>query len=138
MHTTSKHVFLQICKSRKISCFFAEAKNKKGFFWGSNPQPWAQTLNFVFRFFEYSRYTYCAIESLFINSLVNTNNCMSYRCKTPILWSSSFLLVQSRPVAFKAIIICVLELSRKQHRPRREKTCLLGFRQSEIKTSLFG
>ena len=33
---------------------------------------------------------------------------------------------------FETIIICVLELSSKQHRPRREKTCLLGFQQSEF------
>ena len=30
-----------------------------------------------------------------------------------------------------ALEVFVLELSSKQHRPRREKTCLLGFRQSE-------
>ena len=32
-----------------------------------------------------------------------------------------------------ALVICVLELSSKQHRPRREKICLLGFRHSEFK-----
>ena len=31
-----------------------------------------------------------------------------------------------------ALVICVLELSNKQHRPRREKTCLLGIQQSEF------
>ena len=31
-----------------------------------------------------------------------------------------------------ALVICVLELSSKQHWPRREKTCLLGFQQSEF------
>ena len=30
---------------------------------------------------------------------------MAQRCNTPILWSSSLLLVQSRPDAFKAIIV---------------------------------
>ena len=30
-----------------------------------------------------------------------------------------------------ALEVFVLELSSKQHRPRREKTCLLGFLQSE-------
>ena len=30
-----------------------------------------------------------------------------------------------------ALEVFVLELSSKQYRPRREKTCLLGFRQSE-------
>ena len=39
-------------------------KNNKRFYWGSNTQPWAQALNFVFRLFEYNRYTNCAIESL--------------------------------------------------------------------------
>ena len=33
-------------------------------------------------------------------------------------------------------MIFVLELSSKQHRPRREKTCLLGVQQSESQTSL--
>ena len=30
---------------------------------------------------------------------------MALRCNTPILWSSSLLSVQSRPDAFKAIIL---------------------------------
>ena len=33
---------------------------------------------------------------------------MAQRCNTPILWSSSLLLVQSRPDAFKAIIVGIL------------------------------
>ena len=42
--------------------------------------------------------------------------------------SSLYMFLISLSVALE---VFVLELSRKQHRPRREKTCLLGFRQSE-------
>ena len=36
-----------------------------------------------------------------------------------------------------ALDVFVLVLSSKQHRPRREKTCLLGFRESKSQTSPF-
>ena len=41
------------------------------------------------------------------SSLVKTNNCMAKCCYTPILWSSSLLLVLSRPDAFKATIVMI-------------------------------
>ena len=61
-------------------------------------------------------------------------------CVTPVNISDEKL----PPYFFKyilsvALVVFILELSSKEHkymRPRREKTCLLGFRQSESQTSL--
>ena len=64
VHNTSKHAFFCKHVNRKKNPASLR-KQKKKFYWGSNPQPWAQTLNFVFEIFEYNRYTYCAIEFIY-------------------------------------------------------------------------
>ena len=58
VHNASKHAFF--CKHvnrEKFPASLRKQKIKKSF-------TGARTLNFVFIFFEYNRYTYCAIESL--------------------------------------------------------------------------
>ena len=54
--------FLQTCKSQKFPAPYRNPKKKKGF-------TGARTLNIVIELFEYSRYAYCAIESLVKNHL---------------------------------------------------------------------
>ena len=54
---------------------------------------------------------------------------------TPVNIYDDSLLIIFLILLSVALVICVLELSSKQHRPRREKTCLLGFQQSEFLTA---
>ena len=50
---------------------------------------------------------------------------------------NSLLVIFVLTLLSVALEVFVLELSSKYHRPRREKICLLGFRQSESQTSPF-
>ena len=57
--------------------------------------------------------------------------------RNQIMWPPLIYLMNSLLITFLillsvVLVICVLELSSKQHRPRREKTCLLAFQQSEF------
>ena len=54
---------------------------------------------------------------------------------TPVNIYDDSLLIIFLILLSVALVICVLELSSKQQRPQREKTCLLGFQQSEFQTA---
>ena len=56
---------------------------------------------------------------------------MAYICNTPILWSSSLLLVQSRPDAFKAIT-CILIDAILSHKVRLKTTIQLSAKRMQL------
>ena len=78
-----------------------------------------------------------ALRSLALWALVTNDLCIRrYRAQSnnvlPFIYLMNSLLTIFLILLSVALVVCVLELSSKQHRPRREKTCLLDFQQSEF------